>query len=144
MKTLVERSWLDQIDVAAPCRVSWDAMKGDERVRFCGACKLNVYNLSGMSRQEAEKLVSGADGRVCVRFFRRQDGTVLTEDCPVGLATRLKRRTLAVAGWFLAFFGIGSIAGLAFKPMCISQKPIMGAMCPPPHANPTPPADGSE
>ncbi len=140
MRTLAKRSWLDEIDVAAPCRMSWDAMKGDERTRFCGACNLNVYNLSGMSREEAEKLVATADGRVCVRFFRRQDGTVLTEDCPVGLAARLKRRTLAVAGWFLAFFGVGSIAGLALRP---TQQPVvMGAMrCPVP-VTPPPTAGG--
>src|SRR5579864_2028571 len=30
---------LDGISVASPCDASWEAMKGDERVRFCGACE---------------------------------------------------------------------------------------------------------
>ncbi|HZV01833.1 MAG TPA: hypothetical protein VFF73_34290 [Planctomycetota bacterium] len=115
MRTKVARSWLDGIEVAAPCPTSWAKMEGDARVRFCGQCKLNVYNLSGMTREDATKLVGAAEGRMCVRFLRRADGTVLTEDCPVGLAARLRRRTLAVAGWFLTFAGLGSIFGFLFQ-----------------------------
>lgn len=75
-------------------------MTGDERKRFCSLCKLNVYNISAMTLPEAEKLITEAEGRVCVRMFRRADGTVITQDCPVGLAERVKRRvrrTVAVA-----------------------------------------------
>ena len=72
-------------------------MKGDDRVRFCASCKLSVYNLSRMSRAEAEQLVETQEGRLCVRFYRRQDGTVLTRDCPVGmLAIRKKLRRAGV------------------------------------------------
>jgi len=60
-------------------------MIGTDRVRFCGQCSLNVYNLSAMSREDASELVSRAEGRLCVGFFRRADGTILTRDCPVGL-----------------------------------------------------------
>lgn len=76
---------LANIEVAAPCPASWDKMSGDDRVRFCQGCKLNVYNLSDMSESEAEELILQKEGRLCVRFFRRQDGTVLTDNCPVGL-----------------------------------------------------------
>ena len=38
---------LDRIQVNVPCQASWDDMRGDDRVRFCGACKLNVYNVAG-------------------------------------------------------------------------------------------------
>jgi hypothetical protein len=80
---------LDRIEIASPCNVPWDSMEGDDRKRFCGECKLDVYNVAAMTRAEAEDLVA-RDGRVCVRLFRRADGTVLTADCAVGL--RLKRR----------------------------------------------------
>lgn len=33
---------LESIRIAAPCKADWNAMTGDERVRFCGQCKLNV------------------------------------------------------------------------------------------------------
>jgi hypothetical protein len=74
-------SFLDRIQVAEPCNASWDAMTGDDRKRFCGECKLHVYNLSAMRRSEAEALLQGAQGRVCGRFFRRPDGTLITQEC---------------------------------------------------------------
>src|SRR5215213_10800265 len=82
---------LDNIRIASPCRSDWNEMYGDDRTRFCGECKLNVYNLSGMNRSEAEALLMNSEGRVCVRFFRRNDGTVLTKDCPVGWRALKKR-----------------------------------------------------
>jgi hypothetical protein len=71
-------------------------MYGDNRKRFCGDCKLNVYNLSGMTRDEAERLITNAEGRLCVRFYQRADGSVITADCPVGWA-KFKQRTRVYA-----------------------------------------------
>ena len=76
---------LNIIDVAAPCDADWDAMTGDDQVRHCGQCRMNVYNLSEMSEDEALKLVNDREGRLCIQFYRRADGTMLTKDCPVGL-----------------------------------------------------------
>lgn len=82
---------LDRIAIASPCTADWNAMKGDDRKRFCSQCKLHVHDLSAMSRDEASTLLAAAaKGRVCVRFFRRADGRVLTQDCPVGLRARLR------------------------------------------------------
>ena len=73
-------------------------MKGDERARDCSQCRLRVYNLSAMTRPEAESLLEEKEGKLCVRFFRRADGTVITQDCPVGLrAVRLKFARMAGA-----------------------------------------------
>lgn len=99
---------LELIQIATPCEASWDDMKGDNRVRFCGQCKLHVYNISDMPRDEAEQLVSEREGRLCVRMFRRHDGTVLTSDCPVGLRAvrqRLVRSAAALAGLLIAMIG---------------------------------------
>jgi len=92
---------LENIRIAAPCPVSWDKMTGDERVRHCQECKLNVYNLSDMTRAEAERLIASREGRLCVRFYRRADGTVLTRDCPRGLRA-LSERACRIAGAVLA------------------------------------------
>ncbi|MBK9765573.1 MAG: hypothetical protein IPP63_00360 [Chloracidobacterium sp.] len=67
---------LNDIKIASPCSADWNGMYGDERKRFCGECKLNVYNLSGMTKNEAERLVTNAEGRLCVRFYQRADGSV--------------------------------------------------------------------
>jgi len=40
------RNPLDHVRIAAPCPADWDRMLGNDRVRFCGQCSLNVYNLS--------------------------------------------------------------------------------------------------
>jgi hypothetical protein len=82
---------LDNIKVASPCPANWNEMFGDERKRFCAECKLNVYNLSEMTRREAENFLINAEGRVCVKFYQRADGTVLTKDCPVGWQAVKKR-----------------------------------------------------
>jgi cytochrome c-type biogenesis protein CcmE len=87
---------LDRLQVASPCHVSWGAMQGDARVRFCGVCGKNVFNLSAMSRAEAEALLRREAG-ICARMYRRTDGTVLTADCPVGVRKRRVRGVVALA-----------------------------------------------
>lgn len=84
---------LQDVTIALPCQADWNLMQGDEQVRFCGECQLNVYNLSGMSRDAAEALILNTEGRLCVRFFQRSDGTVITQDCPVGLRAIYKKKT---------------------------------------------------
>lgn len=103
---------LDQITVASPCHADWREMAGDDRVRFCSQCKLHVYDLSAMSRAEAESLIREREGRTCVRFFRRQDGTILTRDCPVGLRAVRQRFTRAIAA--LAGMAVSLIGGTLF------------------------------
>ncbi|CUI03861.1 hypothetical protein BN2497_2499 [Janthinobacterium sp. CG23_2] len=51
-------------------------------MRHCGDCKKNVFDLSAMTESEAAALVAGnLKGELCVKFYRRQDGTVMTSDC---------------------------------------------------------------
>lgn len=91
------RSSLDALTIASPCQADWSSMTGDERVRFCAVCRKNVYNLSAMSAAGAEALVRQAEDRICVQFYRRPDGTVLTADCPVGALRRRLRRLARLA-----------------------------------------------
>jgi len=60
-------------------------MPGTDRVRHCSQCAKNVYNLSAMTQREAGKLLRETEGRLCARLYRRTDGTILTENCSVGL-----------------------------------------------------------
>jgi hypothetical protein len=95
---------LATVRITNPCPAAWEQMSGDDRVRFCPQCRLNVYNLSAMSREEAEAFVEQREGRVCLRLYRRADGTILTRDCPVGLRAvrrRLAAFVAAVAGGLL-------------------------------------------
>jgi len=96
-------------------------MVGNEQVRFCGQCSLNVYNLSGMTRPEAEHLIAQTEGRLCIRYYRRADGTILTKNCPIGLRA-LKRRLSRIANAFISavlsfFAGILAVTGLRELPL---------------------------
>lgn len=108
---------IDSIRIAAPCSMGWDDMRGDDKRRFCGQCNKHVYNFIAMSEDEIAELIAETEGRFCGRLYRRKDGTILTADCPVGLAERAWRRarntallsaslvvTLLAGSWGL-FFG---------------------------------------
>lgn len=99
---------LEAVKVATPCRADWDKMTGTNTVRFCQTCTKNVYNLSGMTREAAEALVNEKEGKLCVRFYQRADGTMLTQDCPVG--TKMARRPFY---WLAAGFAAFLVSGVA-------------------------------
>jgi len=101
---------LNHARVAAPCPADWDQMIGSERMRFCGQCRLNVYNLSSMIRSEADSLIARNEGRLCVRFYRRCDGSIITKDCPVGL--RAIRRRVGYVAKAISSMVLGLFAGL--------------------------------
>jgi hypothetical protein len=104
---------LDVIDVAKPCGVSWAAMKGDDRSRFCSDCRQRVYNLSSMPLEEAVAVVQRMEGRLCVRFYRRPDGTIITKDCRGGLKEMQRQLAMiatAVIGIIIVIFGFLGIS----------------------------------
>ena len=76
------RARLDELRIATPCGASWDAMEGDERTRHCKQCDRSVHDLSHLTLREARLLLARREGRLCVRLYRREDGTLLTRDCP--------------------------------------------------------------
>jgi hypothetical protein len=140
---------LESLRIASPCNEDWDDMSGDERVRFCGKCEKNVYNLSAMSRAAAEELVRAKEGRLCVRFYQRSDGTILSGDCPVGerrlrLRQRVWARVSGLAASAMLLLGVAAgraradlSVGEGKKP--VAQKPVRVLMGAPP---PQPPLMG--
>lgn len=157
-KSLPILSNLDELRIASPCDADWDDMRpvtsaDGARARFCGSCEKNVYDLSAMTRADAMGLIERHEGRCCVRFYQRADGTVLTEDCPVGvhaLLKRAERRALVTAAAcvgvvaaFVAFLlGGNNRAACSLQTLetRIEQRietipvpqPLMGAPPPPP------------
>jgi hypothetical protein len=99
----------------------------------------NVYNLSELTESQARELVQGP---VCVRFFHRVTGTVVTRKCPPMVAAA-RRRLAALAACLLplavAFWG-----GVAWLHQAVTgappQRQLMGAISvvpprpPPPRA----------
>jgi hypothetical protein len=117
-----QRVVLENIRIASPCTASWDKMAGDGRARHCAECQLNVYNISAMTRKEAEQLITSHEGRLCLRFYRRSDGTVLTQDCPRGLRAVVKR-VAYVAG--AALSAVMSLTFAAAQNAAVTGVPIL-------------------
>jgi hypothetical protein len=101
---------LEDLHIASPCDQAWEQMVGDDRVRHCASCDKDVFNVAAMTRVEALQLITDQSGEVpCLRLFRRDDGTVLTSDCPVGVRKKRVRRLVMVG----ASVAAGSLAGAA-------------------------------
>ncbi len=113
--TTIHLPLLDNIQLAYPCPARWEDMTGDNRTRHCAQCDLDVHNIADMTRAEAEQLLSTlSEGRICARFYRRRDGTILTRDCPVGIrAARIK--LLKATSRIAAAIGLAVLASAAAK-----------------------------
>ena len=104
-------SCLDRIVIAAPCPIQWDEMPGSDTVRHCTGCAKNVYNISAMSTTDAEQFLGEKGDSECLRFFRRKDGTIITDNCPVGLRALRDRARLigkVVAGFLSSIFAVAA------------------------------------
>ena len=121
-------SVLDTVQIARPCPADWNAMnsvpgQARERVRHCEDCNLRVYNLSALRRADAEELLRSSEGRLCIRLYRREDGTVLTRDCSffrrvAGTSAAGARR----AAW-LATCGLAALMGSAVWASALIRDP---------------------
>ena len=151
---------LEQLRIESPCPASWDAMAGNDRVRFCQACQKQVHDLSAMPKDEAERLVCEAAGRLCVRILVEVAAPAL----PVGYQSSL--RTHPRKGWKfwtgLGLIGAGMTAmanawqGRQVVPVpppapaaaARVTMPMLGMICPPTTRPTTPvptaPADRSD
>jgi hypothetical protein len=90
---------LSRVTLASPCPMTWSAMRGSQRSRFCSACQMTVYNLSALTTKEATALLERARSeRVCAQFFLRTDGTVMTRDCPSVWKTAVRAARLQAVG----------------------------------------------
>ena len=103
---------LNAIRVGTPCSEDWSAMTGDDRAKHCAKCEKTVYNLSELTEDEAEELILSRRVDLCVKFYRRTDGTLVTASCPTGVFGG-QRRKLARATAALMAAGT-MIAGAAF------------------------------
>jgi len=91
-------------------------------VRRCALCSLDVYDVSQMTRADAETLLAERTGRTCVRLWRRADGTVITADCPVGVRAAWRKARWAAA----AVLAAGVAAAAMFVPRGADEGPLRG------------------
>lgn len=116
MKNNDNETALSKVTLEKPCSQNWDEMVGDERERFCNMCSLNVYNLSSMTRDEAEEFLQVRnDGSVCLNYISDAEGKVITDNVPRPLRPLRDRLQplLRVASSFVAAFGLFATGVLA-------------------------------
>ncbi len=89
-------------------------MSGTEKIRFCNQCSKSVYDISAMSESEAMKLLAAQKTAPCLRLFRRTDGTIIFDNCPVGLrrVRNQVKRSMKFVSTILATI-ISSVAAFA-------------------------------
>lgn len=112
-----EQTAMNRVRIASPCKADWESMEGDERVRFCQSCRKHVYNFSALTPEAIDELIRAKEGKLCARFYRRRDGTMLTANCTVGRGRQRRRDflglTLGALGIFAAYLGIAATSDKA-------------------------------
>jgi len=101
---------------ATGCTSKWSKMDGDGTVRRCRACQQNVYRFGDLDPFAARELLLREEGKLCVRFYARKDGTALTRDCMVGVRRR-KMKRVAVSLLLVVLFGALAFVVEAGGPM---------------------------
>lgn len=115
LRPMDPRSLSERVKIGAPCPMKWSEMQGDDRVRHCGACKLNVFNSAALRTDEIEALLNEGE-RTCMRVYRRMDGTLVTGDCSrlwaerKAAASSLLTQGLSVFGFIVVILFIVSIS----------------------------------
>lgn len=108
---------LETVSIETPCHADWDGMTpvDGDRVRHCDACRLNVHNLSAMSRKEGEALLTAYEGqRLCVQYAQKPDGSIQTDEVPRALRPV---RNVLVQRWAWAASLAAAVTGLLFPGM---------------------------
>lgn len=59
----------NDLSIPEPCNADWNAMSGDERQRFCGACSKHVTDISTFTKREAESFLD-ANPSACVQYTK--------------------------------------------------------------------------
>ena len=101
---------LANVRIASPCTARWGHMAGDDSARYCAQCSKHVYNLSALTAEAATTLIREKEGQLCARFYQRDDGTMLTADCPVGSSRAWSRIKQWV--WAGATAAVMAVAGV--------------------------------
>lgn len=102
---------LDAIQIRTPCPAKWEAMVGTDRVRHCGTCEKEVWNLTALDADEIQAFLAerGAT-KPCVRIFRRADQHFMAEACSAGRVQLVRAASVA------AVFGLAAASALLAPP----------------------------
>src|SRR5262249_5267164 len=113
---------VERLRVSSPCNASWELMIGDDRMRWCSQCNLNVYNVSALTKHEISQLIREKEGsRLCARLYRRPDGTMMTSSCGQGGKPVVRHASRLVAAALAALMGTGVVSSQTSEPTSLVQ-----------------------
>jgi hypothetical protein len=101
---------LRSITVTSPCLADWEQMTGNDQIRFCEHCSLQVHNISEMTYSRAARLVARSQGRLCVRYYRDSQGAAITKRPATRLHQIGRRTSRLAAGAFSATLSLATAA----------------------------------
>lgn len=101
---------LRSITVSSPCLADWDQMTGNDQIRFCEHCHLQVHNISELTYSRAARLVARSNGRLCVRYYRDSEGAPATKRPATRLHQIARRTARLAAGAFSATLSLATAA----------------------------------
>ena len=105
---MASKHFLKNLTIPSPCTADWNSMTGNDQIRFCEHCNLQVHNLSQMTRNQAQRLISRSNGRLCVRYHRDTEGHPRILPIPQKLHRIGRRTSQLAAGAFTATLSITS------------------------------------
>ena len=105
---MAPKNFLNNLTVSSPCTADWNSMVGNDQVRFCEHCSLQVHNLSLMTRNQAQRLVARSNGRLCVRYHQDPEGKPMTSPVRQKLHRINRRVSRIAAGAFTATLSVTS------------------------------------
>ncbi len=100
------------ITFTSPCDRNWEAMPGDDSVRYCDGCQRFVPNLSALTTDEQRALLASPSRPKCV-FLRPQAGGRVQSR-----GGGLPRLTFTVA------LAAGAAAAMALSPAAPTPEPV--------------------
>lgn len=114
---------------ASPCSSQWVRSESGDKVQACKQCKLDVYDFSHMTDEEAKDFVAKCGISSNVTFFKRRDGKYLLSDCPVG--AKQKQVKISLIAGILAALGaivVFSLLNSASQPVATQPESAQNAM----------------
>jgi hypothetical protein len=105
---MAPKNFLNNLTIPSPCIADWNSMIGNDQVRFCEHCSLEVHNLSQMTHNQAQRLVARSKGRLCVRYYQDPTGRPVTLPVRQKLHHISRRVSRIAAGAFTASLSVTS------------------------------------
>ena len=120
---------LDVLQIAKPCHMPWEQMRGDEQRRFCNHCQRHVHDLAAMTLSDAERLICQSAGQACVRLTRMPDGQVKTLDYQPRPQQSNRKTWGIIVATSAAVLSVGAF--IWGRPPRPAPTVIVGDICPP-------------